>query len=152
MIHAGKKIGVSEMSAPVWMTAHIPRPIATSPSIVRLAQTPSSFRPFFFFSLPLQAVHGFGGLWGVIATGLFASDRLVRAAYGTKPGRESNRHFGAFMGSDGNLLAAQVRAFSWKQNLYLIMCGCELFSTFFSKSGCYSFASQTFLPIIVDPL
>ncbi|KAE8712397.1 Ammonium transporter 1 member 1 [Hibiscus syriacus] len=57
------------------------------------------------FDDPLEAaqLHGGCGAWGVLFTGLFASEKYVREVYSTRP-----THYGLFMGGGGRLLAAQV--------------------------------------------
>ncbi|MBA0681558.1 hypothetical protein Goari_023354 [Gossypium aridum] len=54
---------------------------------------------------PLEAaqLHGGCGAWGVIFTGLFASEKLVKQVY---PGRPAK--YGLFMGGGGKLFAAQI--------------------------------------------
>ncbi|XP_021317164.1 ammonium transporter 1 member 1 [Sorghum bicolor] len=56
------------------------------------------------FDDPLEAaqLHGGCGAWGVLFTGLFASQKYVEQIYG------SGRPYGLFMGSGGKLLAAQI--------------------------------------------
>ena len=54
----------------------------------------------FFTAIP---VHMLGGVWGVIATGLFASPRWMKEAY------PNGKHAGwVFNGREGNLLACQL--------------------------------------------
>ncbi|GAB4851391.1 Ammonium transporter 1 member 1 [Ancistrocladus abbreviatus] len=55
---------------------------------------------------PLEAaqLHGGCGAWGLIFTGLFATERYVKEVYPGKPGRPC----GLFMGGGGRLLAAQI--------------------------------------------
>ncbi|XVE81966.1 hypothetical protein DITRI_Ditri15bG0108900 [Diplodiscus trichospermus] len=58
------------------------------------------------FDDPLEAaqLHGGCGAWGVLFTGLFASEKYVKQVYGTtRPAR-----YGLFMGGGGKLLAAQI--------------------------------------------
>ncbi|KAK8623833.1 hypothetical protein V6N13_065196 [Hibiscus sabdariffa] len=57
------------------------------------------------FDDPLEAaqLHGGCGAWGVLFTGLFASQKYVREVYSTRPD-----HYGLFMGGGGKLLAAQI--------------------------------------------
>ncbi|XVF38562.1 hypothetical protein REPUB_Repub20aG0112800 [Reevesia pubescens] len=57
------------------------------------------------FDDPLEAaqLHGGCGAWGVLFTGLFASEKYVREVYATRPVR-----YGLFMGGGGRLLAAQI--------------------------------------------
>lgn len=55
------------------------------------------------------AIHGGGGLWGCIATGLFANKHFVTEAYGTNPSTGGGqRHYGWWMGDDGRLLACML--------------------------------------------
>ncbi|BFG37252.1 hypothetical protein CerSpe_235260 [Prunus speciosa] len=55
---------------------------------------------------PLEAaqLHGGCGAWGLIFTGLFATEGYVNEVYANKPGRP----FGLLMGGGGKLLAAQI--------------------------------------------
>lgn len=63
---------------------------------------------------PVEAVgiHGFGGMWGVIATGLFANADYVTETLGTRAGPPYNdgaqRHYGWWMGDSPQLLFAQL--------------------------------------------
>lgn len=52
-------------------------------------------------------VHFWCGLWGVVATGLYADDDLVRPAYA---GMYKDDAYGAFMGGDGKQLGMQLLA------------------------------------------
>lgn len=57
------------------------------------------------------AIHGFGGMFGLIMVGFFAEDSLVTETYGLYYGdgaEASQRAYGCFMGSGGQLLAAQI--------------------------------------------
>ncbi|KAF5752436.1 ammonium transporter 1 member 1 [Tripterygium wilfordii] len=58
------------------------------------------------FDDPLEAaqLHGGCGIWGVIFTALFATEKYVNEVYPNKPGRP----YGLFMGGGGRLLAAHV--------------------------------------------
>ncbi|KAL3506279.1 hypothetical protein ACH5RR_031661 [Cinchona calisaya] len=60
------------------------------------------------FDDPLEAaqLHGGCGAWGVIFTGLFATEKYVNQVYPI-PGK-SGRPYGLFMGGGGKLLAAHV--------------------------------------------
>ncbi|CAL1356048.1 unnamed protein product [Linum trigynum] len=60
----------------------------------------------FKFDDPLEAaqLHGGCGMWGVIFTALFASERYVAEVYPSVP----NRPYGLFMGGGGRLLAAHL--------------------------------------------
>jgi Amt family ammonium transporter len=55
---------------------------------------------------PLEAaqLHGGCGMWGVIFTALFASEKYVNEVYPGRPGRP----YGLFMGGGGRLLAAHL--------------------------------------------
>ncbi|KAM7488406.1 hypothetical protein LguiB_025890 [Lonicera macranthoides] len=55
---------------------------------------------------PLEAaqLHGGCGAWGVIFTGLFATEKYVNEVYSGRPGRP----YGLFMGGGGRLLAAHI--------------------------------------------
>eukprot|EP01023_Acetabularia_acetabulum_P031095 TRINITY_DN2929_c0_g1_i3.p1 TRINITY_DN2929_c0_g1~~TRINITY_DN2929_c0_g1_i3.p1 ORF type:complete len:204 (+),score=44.56 TRINITY_DN2929_c0_g1_i3:67-678(+) len=54
--------------------------------------------------LDAVAVHGFCGIWGLIAAAAFADKQLVNETYGTDGGTVQ----GFFMGGDGGLLAAAI--------------------------------------------
>ncbi|GAB2273338.1 Ammonium transporter 1 member 1 [Dionaea muscipula] len=58
------------------------------------------------FDDPLEAtqLHGGCGAWGVLFTGLFATEKYVMEVYGGEPGRP----YGLFMGGGGRLLGAQM--------------------------------------------
>lgn len=53
---------------------------------------------------PLDAspVHFFCGIWGVLASGLFARQEFVSGVYG------SDKHYGVLMGADGEQLGVQI--------------------------------------------
>ncbi|XP_059625403.1 ammonium transporter 1 member 2-like [Cornus florida] len=55
---------------------------------------------------PLEAaqLHGGCGAWGILFTGLFATERYVNEVYPGRPGRP----YGLLMGGGGKLLAAQI--------------------------------------------
>jgi len=64
--------------------------------------------------LDAVAVHAWNGMWGVIAAGLFSSQKLVEQSYGT--GTEDApilRRSGAFLGGGGAQLAAQLAYLAW---------------------------------------
>ena len=50
-------------------------------------------------------VHGFCGIWGVVATGLFASEKQYANAYYSS---RAAKCAGVFYGGDGNMLAANL--------------------------------------------
>lgn len=55
------------------------------------------------------AVHGWAGIWGVLAVGLFSTEGYVAQVYGTVPGTEDGvRAYGGFYGGGGKLFAAQL--------------------------------------------
>lgn len=55
------------------------------------------------------AVHGWAGMWGVLAAGLFSTEAYVAEVYGTVPGTEDGvRKYGGFYGGGGSLFAAQI--------------------------------------------
>ena len=53
------------------------------------------------------AIHGFGGMWGVVATGLFATQDFVLETYG-QLADGSLRQYGWWQGGNGKLLGAQI--------------------------------------------
>lgn len=53
------------------------------------------------------AIHGFGGMWGVVATGLFATQDFVLECYG-QLADGSLRQYGWWVGGNGKLLGAQI--------------------------------------------
>lgn len=57
--------------------------------------------------LDAVAVHGFCGMWGLIAVGCFADKQLIEKAYGDTYYDSNNAFaYGFFLGGDGKLLAA----------------------------------------------
>jgi len=68
-------------------------------------------------------VHAFNGVWGMVATGLFAQKEHMAASYGKDFG-----HYGLFYGGDGTLLATQLIAclaiIGWSAGTALLCSGC----------------------------
>jgi ammonium transporter, Amt family len=64
--------------------------------------------------LDAVAVHAWNGMWGVIAAGLFSSQKLVEQSYGTGTADAPiARRSGAFLGGGGAQLAAQLAYLAW---------------------------------------
>ena len=64
--------------------------------------------------LDAVAVHAWNGAWGVIAAGLFSSQKLVEQSYGTGTADAPIlRRSGAFLGGGGAQLAAQLAYLTW---------------------------------------
>lgn len=59
------------------------------------------------------AVHAWNGTWGVVAVGFFAGEGLILASYGPNPYTGNNRPYGCFLGSNGQLIAAQCLYGFW---------------------------------------
>lgn len=62
----------------------------------------------FMLDDPLDAasVHGTGGIWGLVALGLFGKEGLLATHFAAED--HGDRHYGIFYGGDGSLLLAQI--------------------------------------------
>ncbi|KAE8723379.1 Ammonium transporter 1 member 1 [Hibiscus syriacus] len=69
------------------------------------------------FDDPLEAaqLHGGCGAWGVLFTGLFASEKYVREVYSTRPA-----HYGLLVGGRWRLVAAQVVQILVRYRFYIL--------------------------------